>query len=97
MHVIARRSLKKFATRHPDAEDSLNAWFHEARAASWKNTAELKARYPWASIISAERVVFNICGNNYRLVTRINFESRTVFIRFIGTHSEYDRIDVKTI
>lgn len=97
MHVIARKALLDCAGRHPDASGTLEAWYHEAKAAEWRNTVEVKARYPSASIINAERVVFNIGGNKYCLAARINFGSGTVFIRFVGTHAEYDRIDVETI
>ncbi len=97
MHLIARKTLKQFWMRHTDAEEELKAWYHEAKKATWRNTAELKGRYPKASIINSERVVFNICRNSYRLLVRINYGSGTVFIKFIGTHAEYDAIDVETI
>lgn len=97
MHVISRRALTDFAASHPDAAEPLHAWYYEANAASWGSSAQLKTRYPSASIISAERVVFNIGGNKYRLVVRINYGSGTVFIRFVGTHKEYDGINVATI
>jgi mRNA interferase HigB len=97
MHVISRRTLKVFWEAHPDSKQALQAWFHEARRATWAKPVEIKARYGTASIISNERVVFNICGSSYRLVVRINYESGTVFVRFLGTHKEYDRIDVERI
>lgn len=97
MHVLSRKALRDFWERVPEAEGALQAWFHEACAAAWKTSAELKARYGSASIISAERVVFNLGGNKYRLVARINYESSTLFVRFVGTHREYDRIDVETV
>lgn len=97
MHVIARRILREYWLRDSKAELGLKAWFHEAQVAEWRNSADIKAHYGSASIINAERVVFNIGGNKYRLVVRINYGSRTVFVRFIGTHREYDRIDVETI
>ena len=81
----------------PDACESLKAWFHETKAATWSNSAELKAKYRSASVINAECVVFNICGNKYRLVVRINYAYKTVFIRFVGSHREYDQIDVENI
>jgi mRNA interferase HigB len=93
MHVIAVKPLKDFWNRHPDSEGPLQAWYHEAKDAHWKNSAELKVRYPSASIINSERAVFNIGGNKYRLVVRINYKSETVFVRFVGTHAAYDRID----
>lgn len=97
MHVISRKKLCDFWAIHPDAAEALKAWFHEVEAASWKNSAELKGKYGTASIINAERVVFNICGNKYRLISRINYLSKTVFIRFVGTHREYDRVNAETI
>ncbi|MDD5706824.1 MAG: type II toxin-antitoxin system HigB family toxin [Kiritimatiellae bacterium] len=97
MHVISRKRLCEFWERERDAEQALKAWFHEAEKAWWRNSAELKKQYGSASIVNAERVVFNICGNKYRLVVRINYAGRTVFIRFVGTHRQYDRIDVETI
>ena len=97
MRVIARRTLKEFWQRHPDAEASLRAWFKEARAAEWKSPADLKTRYPSASILANNRVIFNIRGNNYRLIAAIHFEHAVLYIRFIGTHAEYDQIDAATI
>ncbi len=97
MHVISRKTLTDFGKKYPDAVQALNAWFYEAEAASWKTSAELKEKYRSASIINAERVVFNICGNKYRLVIRINYASGAVFVRFVGTHREYDKIKVETI
>lgn len=97
MHVISRKKLREFWALFPDSEAALQAWFHEAVAASWSSSAELKAKYGSASIVSAERVVFNICGNKYRLIVRINYVSAALFIRFVGTHKEYDQIDVETV
>ena len=97
MNVIAKKALRDFCERCPDAELALQAWYHEVCSASWENSAELKSRYGSASIINAERVVFNICGNKYRLVVRINYASSTVFVRFLGTHKEYDNIDVEAV
>lgn len=97
MNIIARKTLKEFWENYPDSKQSLEAWFYEAKTAQWKNSADIKARYNTASIINSERVVFNIRGNKYRLVVRINYQSGTVFIRFLGTHKMYDKIDVETI
>jgi mRNA interferase HigB len=97
MNVIARKTLVHFWTRNPDSEESLEAWFQEVKLATWANSAELKSRYRTASIIDSARVVFNICGNKYRLVVRVNYLNGTVFIRFIGSHREYDKIDAKRI
>jgi mRNA interferase HigB len=97
MRVIARKPLLHFSRAHPDAKAGLDAWYHEARAAAWKSSADIKARNRSASIINKHRVVFNICGNKFRLVADINYPVRIVYIRFIGTHEEYDRIDVENI
>jgi mRNA interferase HigB len=97
MHVISRKILREFWEGEPESEQALKAWFHEAEKAGWHNSAELKRQYGSASIIDAERVVFNICGNKFRLVVRINYAGQTVFVRFVGTHHQYDKIDVETI
>ncbi len=97
MHVIARKALIEFWTRHPDSEQSLRAWYHEASRAEWRTSADVRQMYRSASIINAERVVFNICGNKYRLIVRIKYGSGVAFIRFVGTHAEYDAIDAERV
>jgi mRNA interferase HigB len=97
MHVISRKQLREFAARHPDAESSLRAWFHEARHAHWDTTADIKQQYGSASFLKDNRVVFNICGNTYRLVVKINYRAEIVYIRFVGTHADYDNIDTETV
>jgi mRNA interferase HigB len=97
MRVIARKTLKDFWTRHADAEPALRAWFHEARSARWKSFAAVKARYRSADVLPGNRVVFNLKGNAYRLVAHIHYRTGIVFIRFVGTHADYDRIDATTI
>jgi mRNA interferase HigB len=97
MRVISRKHLNELATRHPDAKAELDAWFHEVEAAVWANPAEIKTQYGNASILKGSRVVFNICGNKYRLVVRINYPYAIVYVRFAGTHSEYDRINAEEV
>jgi mRNA interferase HigB len=97
MRIIARKPLLQFSSAHPDAKAGLDAWYYEARAAVWISSADIKARYRSASIINKRRVVFNICGNKFRLVADINYPVGIVYIRFIGTHEEYDGIDVESI
>ena len=97
MHVISRKKLNDYGIGHADVKDNLDAWFHEVKNADWSTPADLKARFPSADILPGDRIVFNIKGNRYRLVVRINWSSGTVFLRFIGTHSEYDKIDAETI
>jgi mRNA interferase HigB len=97
MRVISRRTLKDFWDGHADAEQALKAWFHEAKAAEWRSFTDIKARYGAADLLPGNRVVFNIKGNTYRLIVRIHYNAGIVFIRFIGSHAEYDRIDATTI
>ncbi len=88
MRVLAKKVLRIFWERFPDAEGALKAWFAEAEKAAWENPAQIKDQYRSASIIGDNRVVFNICGNKYRLVVKINYRIGIVLIRFIGTHEE---------
>jgi mRNA interferase HigB len=99
MRVIARRTLVGFWERPGcgDAEQPLRAWFHEARLADWSKPADIKAAYRHASILENNRVVFNIGGNKYRLVVAVNYAAHIVFIRFVGRHADYDRINAKEI
>jgi mRNA interferase HigB len=97
MRVIALSRLRAFWEEHADAEEPLKAWNAEARDAAWKNPAELKAQFASASIVGDSRVVFNIAGNKFRLVVSINYAAGIIFIKFVGTHAEYDKIDVRTI
>lgn len=83
--------------RFADSEKALRAWFYEARNASWNTPTELKAQFRNASILKAGRAVFNICGNKYRLVVRIDYRAQIALIRWIGTHSEYDGIDAEDV
>lgn len=96
MRVIALRTLRQFWETHPqgrEAEGALRAWHAEAARADWATPADIKAQYRSASVLKSGRVVFNIAGNKFRLVVRINFPYRVVYIRFVGTHAEYDAID----
>ena len=94
MRIISRRSLKEFWEAHAQAEQPLKAWFAEANRAQWEKMADIKARYPSASVVDAERVVFNISGNRYRLIVKIWFPNKSVYIKFVGTHREYDDLTV---
>jgi mRNA interferase HigB len=93
MHVISKKVLREFWKENPDSEQPLKAWHAEASRAKWETPADIKEKYGSATILKKGRVVFNIGGNKYRLIVRINYESQTVFIRFIGTHKQYDAID----
>ncbi len=80
-----------------DAKGSIDAWWHETKKANWQSWTEIKVQYGSASILKDNRVVFNLGGNKYRLVVKINFPTQTVFIRFVGTHKEYDKINAEEI
>ena len=95
MRIISRRTLRDFWSKHPDAEQPLRAWFQEARRAAWKNPGDIKAQYAHASILKDNRVVFNIAGNKYRLVVRLNYDFGIAYIRFLGTHKDYDKINAE--
>lgn len=99
MRIISRKTLRLFWEKphFNDAEQALKAWFREASNADWANPAEIKGAFHTASIVGNNRVVFNICGNKYRLVVKVNYPYRVIYIRFIGTHAQYDRIDVEEV
>ena len=97
MRIIARRTLREFWGKYRDCEQPLKAWYKEANQSYWKSPDDIKRFYPSASILSENRVVFNIKGNHYRLIVRINYDLGIVWIRFIGTHAEYDKIDASSI
>jgi len=97
VRIIAKTILRDFWKRHADAEQPLKAWHKEASLAVWKSPADVKRLYPSASILSDNRMVFNIKGNTYRLVVAVRYEFHIVYIRFIGTHSQYDSIDARII
>ncbi len=93
MHVIAGKTLRQFWERHPDAEEPLRDWHRKAKAANWRSPQQVKDDFSSASIIGNDRVVFNVKGNNYRLVTHVLYRYNRVYVRFVGTHAEYDRIN----
>ncbi len=97
MRIITRKTLKEFWEGHPDAEQPLRAWFKFTQKADWKTPADVKSDYGNASILEDNRVCFNIAGNKYRLVVKIRYPYRGVYIRFVGTHAEYDKIDVNKV
>ncbi|QNR24881.1 type II toxin-antitoxin system HigB family toxin [Croceimicrobium hydrocarbonivorans] len=97
MRVIAKSTLRLFWEKHSESEQALKAWYREAEKASWQSFNELKLEYPSASILKDNRIVFNIKGNNYRLIVKFNFDFQICWIRFIGTHAEYDKIDANKI
>jgi mRNA interferase HigB len=97
MRVIALGALRTFWEKYPDAEQPLKAWYDETRKADWKSFHDIKTFYPSASIVGNDRVVFNIKGNTYRLIVLVRFRGKKLFIRFVGTHKQYDKIDARTI
>ena len=97
MRVVAKKTLRIFWESHNDSEGYLSSWYDEATHANWKSPADIKRTYSSASIISNNRVVFNIKGNTYRLIIKINYGYGIVWIRFIGTHADYDKINAENI
>lgn len=97
MRIIAKKTLREFWILHFDATQALKAWYQETEKAEWSSLNDLKADYPNASILKENRVCVNIRGNKYRLIVKINFDYQMIWIRFIGTHSEYDKIDANKI
>ncbi len=97
MRIISRKKLKEFWERHPDVRQPLQAWYYDTKRALWKSPSDIKAAYQNASFVGKDRVVFNLKGNAYRLVVAIQYEFGIVFIRFVGTHQEYDRMEVTTV
>jgi mRNA interferase HigB len=95
--IVAKRTLREFWKKHSNSEQYLKTWFETASNSNWKNPNDIKKTYANASILKNNRVVFNIKGNEYRLIVKFNFERQWAFIRFIGTHKQYDKIDANNI
>jgi len=97
MRIIARRTLREFWEKFPEAEIPLRVWFNEMKKSEWKNFNQLKQQFGNASVVGNDRAVFNIKGNNYQLIAAVDYEKQILWIRFIGSHKRYDKIDAKTI
>jgi len=103
LRVMARSTISRFVATlsgrksQPSVKAALEAWFHEVRRASWKNSADLKRSYATASIVSSDRVVFNIKGNDFRLIAAVDYRRQVVYIKWIGSHGDYDSIDARTV
>ena len=97
MRIISVKYLKDFWVLHPAAEQPLKAWHGEAKVAKWTTPQAIKDQYRSASIVGNNRIVFNIKSNDYRLITAIAYGFEAVYIKFIGTHAEYDRVDARTV
>ena len=97
MRIIAFSTLRVFWDKHPDAETPLRVWYAEASRANWRTPADIKAAYRNASFTANNRVVFNMMGNDYRLVVAVHYDRGQMFVRFVGNHRQYDKINVETI
>ena len=97
MRVISRPKLWRFWQLHPDAEKGLQTWLEDAGQAQWTGPQDIKRRYASASFLAANRVVFNIKGNDYRLIVAMLYQKQIIYVRFIGTHREYDKVDAATV
>jgi mRNA interferase HigB len=99
MRIIAKSTLKAFWQKkdYEDSEQPLKAWYHEASKADWKSPNDVKAQFGNVSIMGNKRLVFNIAGNKYRLIVSANFQYRCMYVRFIGTHKQYDRINAEEV
>lgn len=95
--IVAKRTLREFWEKHQDAEQYLKTWYETAKSSNWNFPNEVKQTYANASILKDSRVVFNIKGNSYRLIVKLNYERQWTFMRFVGTYAEYDQIDAQTI
>lgn len=97
MRVIARALLREFWMVHADAEDALKAWLADAEKAVWESPNDITANYANTSILGDSRVCFNIKGNHYRLIVKVLYQAQVVYIKFVGTHAEYDKVDAETV
>ena len=91
MNVISKKTIVNFIKKHPDSKNSLESWYYETRHSNWGKTMDIKQRYPTASILKDNKVIFNISGNKYRLAVKIAYNTQAVIIKWIGTHSEYNK------
>jgi mRNA interferase HigB len=97
MRIISRKTLREFWEKHPDSRQQLQAWYVDVKHSQWKKSSDIKATYRNASFLADNRVVFNIKGNKYRVIVVVEYRFEAVYIRFVGTHQEYDRINAETI
>lgn len=97
MHLVSIQTLRLFWKSHPDAERSLRAWYAIVEQAQWRTPVDIRTEFPTASFLANNRVVFNIKGNDYRLIVIVEYRMGRIFVRFVGTHAEYDRIDAERI
>ena len=97
MRIVSRQALNAFCRKHPHAAPSLAHWYSLAKTASWRSTADVQSTFPKAKVIDGERIRFEIAGGNFRLIAACDFHRGIAFIKFIGTHADYDRVDARTV
>jgi mRNA interferase HigB len=97
MVVISYKTIREFSEKNPEAKIPLDYWYNITSEADWRSHADLKGTFPTADFVGAERYVFNIAGNNYRLIAAVNFKIRTVYIKFVGLHKDYDKVDAAKV
>lgn len=97
MRIISKKALRDFWLLNPDAEYLLNAWYQIAKRAIWRTPADIKSQYRNASLVGNDRVVFNIAGNKFRLIVAVNYAYQVLYIRFVGSHAQYDQIDASEV
>jgi len=97
MNILKRQTINDLGSKYPRAKKQLDVWYGEVKKAQWKDPADVKQEYPKASILRNKRVVFDIMGGEYRLIVKVEYEFEAVFIKFFGTHQEYDAIDAETV
>ncbi|MFN8415405.1 MAG: type II toxin-antitoxin system HigB family toxin [Cytophagaceae bacterium] len=97
MNIIKRQTINVLGEKYPRAKKQLDVWYHEVKKAKWNDPADIKKEYPKASILKNKRVVFDIVGGEYRLIVKVEYDFKAVFIMFFGTHQEYDKINAETV
>ncbi|MDX8355292.1 type II toxin-antitoxin system HigB family toxin [Cognatiyoonia sp. IB215182] len=97
MRIIAKRTITEFGAKNPNARASLDHWLNIAQAADWASTNDVQLTFPKAKVLNAERVRFEVAGGDFRMICAFEFRRRITFVKFIGTHKEYDRVDVMTV
>ncbi len=97
MRIIPKKALRDFWDLHPDSEQALKAWFKDVSAADWESFNDVQEAFGRASAVGSDRIVFRIRGNQYRLIVRVNYAFSLIYIKFVGTHAEYDKIDAETV
>ena len=97
MRIISRKPLRDFIMTHPQAKNPVESWYKETKHAQWENFAEIRAQYRHADVVAGNRVIFNLGGNKYRLVVKVAYKTKSIYVKFIGTHATYDKIDPITV